>query len=210
MQMLFDVNSLNRYVHCTMSNFHSNSSHSHPGNTPANLSPTPAANSPDVRVSSTIQKLFLSWFGLGYVPFMPGTVGSIGAIPLCWFLISYSTPLFRFVFAIGMTCLAILASAQDQKNSEVKDPQHIVIDEVVGMLWSTVLLGASLLSLCVAFGLFRLFDISKPFPARFFDRQSKLSPSSFYRGLCIVFDDVVAGLYVALIVQVAVLYHVLY
>ncbi|MBI3541930.1 MAG: phosphatidylglycerophosphatase A [Deltaproteobacteria bacterium] len=142
--------------------------------------------------------MLITWFGCGLVPLAPGTAGSIGALPLCWALAMYAPLWVRLVVAIGVTAIAILGSAQDQLETATKDPQYIVIDEVAGMLWTTLLLDAQSplsLGLGIGFVLFRIFDMTKPPPANLFDRASKTSPSTFRRGAHIVLDDVVAGLY---------------
>lgn len=148
----------------------------------------------------------ITWFWCGRIPFAPGTAGSIGAVPLCWVLAEHTSAWFRFVFAIGFTCIAILGAAQDQAQGGTRDPGYIVVDEVAGMLWSTILIPATWSSMLVAFVLFRIFDILKPFPARFFDRRSKSSPSAFRRGAHIVLDDVFAAFYVLLILYVLSVY----
>lgn len=125
---------------------------------------------------------------------------------MCWVLAEHTGPLFRLVFAIGFTCITILGAAQDQAQGGARDPGYIVADEVAGMLWSTVLIPATWMSMLMAFVLFRIFDILKPFPARFFDRRSKSSPSPFRRGAHIVLDDVFAGLYVLLILYILSVY----
>lgn len=153
-----------------------------------------------------LNRALITWFGCGKVPVAPGTAGSIGALPLCWVLCANTSPWFRLVFAMGFTAIAILGSAQDQAEGGKRDPQYIVVDEVAGMLWSTILISAEWLPMLVAFGLFRVFDVLKPPPARTFDRRSKTSPSTFRRGAHIVLDDVFAGLYVLLIMYVVSAY----
>ena len=153
-----------------------------------------------------LNRILITWFGCGLMPMAPGTTGSLGALPLCWILSANTSLLFRFFFAVGFTAIATLGSAQDQKNSSTKDPQYIVVDEVAGMLWSTLAIPVAWLPMLVAFVLFRVFDIAKPFPANLFDRKSKTSPTALGRGAYIVLDDVVAGLYSALILQGLVLY----
>lgn len=153
---------------------------------------------------SSINRLLITWFGCGWFPVAPGTAGSLGALPLCWTLVRFTEPSFRVLVAIGLTMVAILAAAQDQKNSDNRDPSYIVIDEVAGMLWSTAFIPIRYAetpwpSLLIAFGLFRIFDVVKPFPANFLDRCSKTSTSWFHRGAHIVLDDVVAGFYSALV-----------
>jgi phosphatidylglycerophosphatase A len=150
--------------------------------------------------------MLITWFGCGRVPVAPGTAGSVGALPLCWLLAVNTDLTFRIAFACGMTAIAILGSAQDQKEGDRRDPSYVVIDEVAGMLWATLLAPPAWLPFLAAFVLFRALDVLKPFPANFFDRRSKTSPGAIGRGAHIVLDDVVAGLYSALILQGLVMY----
>lgn len=143
----------------------------------------------------TLNRALITWFGCGLAPFAPGTIGSIGALPVCWALAANTSPLFRLIVAIGFTALACLASAQDQAEGTAKDPSYVVIDEVAGMLWATLMISAEWKPMLIAFVLFRVFDILKPPPALFFDRWSKISPSAVRRGAHIVLDDVFAGLF---------------
>lgn len=145
-------------------------------------------------------RALITWFGCGLVPVAPGTAGSIGALPLCWAMATYAPLWARIVFATGMTAIAILGSAQDQielakSGSEARDPQYIVVDEVAGMLWTTLFATPTVYALGAGFVLFRIFDVLKPLPANLFDRASKTSPSAFRRGAHIVLDDVIAGIY---------------
>lgn len=153
-----------------------------------------------------VNRLLITWFGCGKVPVAPGTAGSIGALPLCWLLSAQADFSLRLSIAVGMTALAILGAGQDQRETSSRDPQYVVVDEVAGMLWSTLLTPAAWQPMLAAFGLFRLFDVLKPFPANWFDRKSKSAPSALHRGAHIVLDDVVAGLYVLLVMQGLVLY----
>jgi phosphatidylglycerophosphatase A len=125
----------------------------------------------------------------------PGTAGSVGALPLCWLAATYFPLWGRIAFAAAVTIIGILGAAQDQYEGGKGDPQYIVVDEVAGMLWTTLLSTPSWLPLLVGFGLFRLFDVLKPPPANIFDRMSKKSKSAFWRGAHIVLDDVIAGFY---------------
>lgn len=160
-----------------------------------------------------VGRLIVTWFGCGRVPIAPGTAGSIGALPLCWALSEFAPIYVRFIFAIGFTCIAILAAAQEcSLNPEIRDPGFIVVDEVAGMLWATIGISSqwpnSWLPLLIAFGLFRVLDVAKPFPAKFFDRASKISTSWFRRGAHIVMDDVIAGLFSAFILNGLILYGI--
>lgn len=127
-------------------------------------------------------------------------------MPICWVLAAYAPLTVRVVVAIGITAIAIIGAAQDQIDATTKDPSYVVIDEVAGMLWTTLLAPPTLLALSTGFVLFRIFDVLKPFPANIFDRASKSSPSWFRRGANIVLDDVIAGLYGLLILQLLLAY----
>ncbi len=145
-----------------------------------------------------INKLFYSWFGLGYSPFAAGTLGSLGAIPLCILINQTYAPWLKFFFILGFVSVAILSSATEQKTGRKRDPGYIVVDEVAGMLISTAF-AMSTLQYLIAFILFRFFDITKPFPIYWLDRKSKNSKTAFLRGFYIVMDDVLAGIFSLLI-----------
>ena len=133
---------------------------------------------------------------LGYAPVAPGTVGSLAALPLIFVsaaLFAFSPVLQLVVLSalIGTACW--LAGAAEGYLGE-HDSGKIVVDEIVGFLCATAWLDLTLPRLLIAFALFRLFDILKPPPARYFDRQVA-------GGFGVVFDDVVAGLYANLVLR---------
>lgn len=133
---------------------------------------------------------------LGYAPVAPGTVGSLAALPL----IFVSAALFAASPALGFVALSALIGAACWLAGAAEgylgehDSGKIVIDEIAGFLCATAWIDLTLPRLLVAFALFRLFDILKPQPARYFDRQVA-------GGLGVVFDDVVAGLYANLVLR---------
>lgn len=150
-----------------------------------------------------INTLLITWFGCGLVPKAPGTMGTLGTVPLAWVLALYTPWSWRVAIAIVMTVLACFLVGLDQLITTQKDPQYVVIDETVGFLWSTAWIPAQGPSFVLAFALFRLFDVIKPLPASTFDRASKTAPSPWMRGAHIVLDDVVAGFYAAWACQLA-------
>ena len=77
------------------------------------------------------------------------------------------------------------------------DPAEVTIDEVLGMWVSLLLLPKKIIIIIAAFFIFRFFDIIKPFPARKFD--------AMHGGLGIMMDDVIAGIYANIILQIALL-----
>src|ERR1022692_859790 len=134
-----------------------------------------------------------TFFGCGYSPIGPGTAGSLAAILIAIALHTYAGS-DRFTFLLLSVLLlvpAIWSAGKVAQYESRKDPQIVVIDEVLGQ-WIT-LAGASTLnwkSFLAALLFFRLFDIWKPPPVR----QLEALPG----GIGIVADDVMAGLYGAL------------
>ena len=142
--------------------------------------------SPDRVVARSIA----TWFGCGYWPWGPGTVGAAAAVGIA--ILFGWQPLTCGVAGILTLLPAIWASTTEADTSGRKDPGHIVVDEVVGQ-WIT-LAGAAELnwkSCLIGFALFRLFDIWKPPPVR----QLEALP----RGVGIMADDVMAGVYGAVV-----------
>lgn len=133
----------------------------------------------------------------GYAPIASGTVGSLVALPLVFlssWLLGVSWVLHITVVALAILGACGIAGAAEQYLGE-HDSGKIVVDEMVGLLTATALLNLSFPRLIFAFFLFRLFDILKPPPARYFDEHVP-------GGVGVVFDDVCAGLYTNLIVRI--------
>lgn len=131
--------------------------------------------------------------GAGLFPFAPGTVGSAVGLAAWWLLFPITGD---FVMAL-LTCALLLAGVPIAKRMELsygQDPSRVVLDEFVGMWVSLLYLPMNVTTLGAGFVLFRLFDIVKPQPARFFDRRSG--------GHGIMLDDVFAGIYANLGVRV--------
>lgn len=135
-----------------------------------------------------------TWFGCGLVPRAPGTAGAVGALAVAWPLAfsAHLQPFWFAVLALVFLLPAIHSATVVANGLGVKDPQIVVVDEVVGQ-WLT-LAGATRLN-PVSFGLalilFRTFDIWKPPPIR---RIEQLRA-----GTGIVLDDAMAGVYGAAI-----------
>ena len=147
---------------------------------------------------SALARVLGTFFYLGYVPKGPGTAGSVGALAIAWALHAYAGVSAPWLALFGVLLIgpAIWAAGRMAKDAGLKDPQVVVIDEVVGQ-WITFA-GASTLnakSWIAAFALFRLFDIWKPPPVR----QLERIPG----GAGIVLDDAMAGIYAALVLYFA-------
>ncbi|WP_417318254.1 phosphatidylglycerophosphatase A [Emcibacter sp.] len=137
-----------------------------------------------------------TWFYSGLLPKAPGTWGSLAAMPFAWMLISNGGTLGLGAGIILSFVVGIWSSSIYMQISGRADPGEVVIDEVCGV-WITclplVLLSApiALEDYGMAFALFRLFDILKPWPIRIFDRK--------HSAFGVMMDDVVAGIMAAVI-----------
>ncbi|MEJ2034240.1 MAG: phosphatidylglycerophosphatase A [Deltaproteobacteria bacterium] len=142
---------------------------------------------------STVILALATGFYTGYLPKAPGTWGSLVALPLNLLLIQLAPSSYAGVL-LALLALSILVAGSAEKIFDTKDPGFIVIDEIMGML--VALIGAPHNSLVwlLAFFLFRLFDIWKPFPIRWIDHQVQ-------GGVGIVLDDVLAGLVTLAVLQ---------
>ena len=143
---------------------------------------------------SALARLLGTCFFLGYSPKAPGTAGSLGALALAWWLHTYEgVPAAGFaVYAFLLLGPASWAAGRVAEDLGKKDPQIVVIDELVGQ-W-IALAGAATLnwkSWIGAFLLFRAYDIWKPPPVRQLEKVSG--------GAGIVLDDAMAGIYAALV-----------
>ena len=140
---------------------------------------------------------FATWFGCGLAPKAPGTFGSLGALIVAWPLAFHHgwQPLWFGALAIVILYPAIQSATAVSIGTGRKDPQIVVVDEVVGQ-WLT-LAGATRLNpmaFLYALILFRLFDIWKPPPVRSLEKLPA--------GTGIVLDDAMAGIYGAVILYV--------
>jgi phosphatidylglycerophosphatase A len=139
-----------------------------------------------------------TWFGSGYAPVAPGTAGSLAALLIAIGLRHWLDISAVWIGALGILLIApgIWAAGVVAKEIGRTDPQIVVIDEVVGQ-WITIA-GAGTLnwkSWLGAFALFRVLDMWKPWPARQLE--------SLHGGTGIVADDVMAGIYGALVLFAA-------
>lgn len=131
---------------------------------------------------------------LGKIPFMPGTFGTLAALP---FIILFGTvphQLLHFPLIL-LILVAVWIADEAEKMLNAKDPGCIVIDEVAGYTVTMAALPLTWQTLTAGFLLFRIFDIIKPFPVRYFERH-------FSGGAGVVLDDVAAGLMAALVLQI--------
>ncbi|GAB6146193.1 phosphatidylglycerophosphatase A family protein [Desulfocicer niacini] len=130
---------------------------------------------------------------VGYAPVAPGTWGTLVGIPLV--LLCNLVPPSWQTFAVVLFIMGAIWVAQEaEKIFDRKDPGAIVIDEMAGYLVALCGVPVGFSSLSAGFLVFRFFDIVKPFPIRYFERQ-------FSGGAGIVLDDIFAGLYTGLVLR---------
>ena len=147
--------------------------------------------------------LFVTCFGIGYFRYAPGTITSLVTTVFLFSLfhiINLSSKIILFILVL-VFIYSFYAVSDYIKNNDNKDPKEVVVDEFIGQSIPIYLYEIShgaikesqeaVLFYLYIFILFRYFDIKKPFPVSFFDKKFKNS-------FGVIFDDVVAGLYVVL------------
>ena len=129
----------------------------------------------------------------GYLPKAPGTWGSVVGLILYFFLHTLSLP--AYLTTVGVLLIVgTFAAGSAEKIMDRKDPGQVVIDEIVGILITLAAAPPHPMIWLLGFGLFRFFDILKPFPIDWIDKRIQ-------GGVGIMMDDVVAGLYGFLVLQ---------
>ena len=141
-------------------------------------------------------RLLATVFYLGRSPICPGTVGTLGGIPVVLFF-CYLGPVGYVVGAFFLTLVAIIVSQIFETKFKVHDSQEIVIDEVAGYVVAMAWVPPHLIYFVIAFIIFRLLDIFKPFPIHYIDQHVS-------GGVGTVGDDILAGILTNCIVQVIV------
>lgn len=132
-------------------------------------------------------RLLATWFGCGNSAIAPGTMGSLGALPL-HFLLKAAGPQLYLLGTLASIGVGVWASQKSANALGEKDPQQVVIDEVAGTLIALGLCrGRGLPAELLALVLFRVFDVVKP---GIIDRVQHAKPA----GVGIMADDVLAGL----------------
>lgn len=132
--------------------------------------------------------ILATFFGVGKVTFASGTAGSFVALPLIWVIHTTLGNSVVFIFAVVLFFAGIWASRIYIEISGQKDPKPVVVDEVVGQAIAISFLPLTIKAYVLAFILFRIFDVTKIWPANWAERR----PNA---GLAVMLDDVIAGLY---------------
>ncbi|TAK73542.1 MAG: phosphatidylglycerophosphatase A [Gammaproteobacteria bacterium] len=133
-------------------------------------------------------------FGSGTLPIAPGTFGTLMAIPFYLLFQSLPLPLY-LLFVLLFTALSCWICERVSREIQVHDHPGMCIDEFAGFFVTMINAPHGWLWILLGFLLFRLFDIWKPWPIRDIDKK-------MHNGIGIVLDDIVAGLYALIIIQI--------
>jgi len=137
-------------------------------------------------------------FGSGLAPRAPGTFGTLAALALYWLLALAMPPLAIAFLAVPLFFVGVWACGVTGRNLGVDDHGALVWDEIVAFLPLAALASGSLWLQALAFALFRLFDIWKPFPIRLFEALVK-------GGLGVMLDDLLAACYAYLVFALVII-----
>ena len=146
-------------------------------------------------------------FGVGYCPVASGTAGSLATIPFA-FVLSYYWGMYGILIAATIVFFVGTFAVKQVLKYTKHDPSIVVVDEMVGQLLSFLLVADGLKGMMnlhswfiylVGFGLFRLFDITKPQPAKWAD-------SKVMNAWGVMLDDVFAGIYATIVLYTIFIY----
>ena len=136
-------------------------------------------------------------FGIGFLP-IPGTIGSLITIVIYILFNNYLNIIFFIVFIIFVFFYSLFFLNKTLNKSFVSsDPKEIVIDEFIGQSIPLLICGNNFFLIILSFLLFRLFDITKPWPASYFDLKIKNATG-------VIMDDIIAGLYTFFIIYLCI------
>ena len=136
-------------------------------------------------------------FGIGYLP-IPGTMASLTTIIIYYLFYNYLNIIFFVLFLIFFLFYSFyFLNKTLNKSFPSSDPKEIVIDEFIGQSIPLVICENNFLLIILSFLLFRLFDITKPWPASYFDLKIKNATG-------VIMDDVIAGIYAFLIIYLCI------
>ena len=129
---------------------------------------------------------FCTLFNLGFISLMPGTLGSLVAIPFGYLILKYHGIWLLIFTVITLIIISFFLISKYLQMNENNDPQEIIIDEFVGQLIALIFISDQIIDLFACFFLFRLFDILKIFPVN----KAEKIPGA----IGVIADDIVAGL----------------
>lgn len=141
-----------------------------------------------------ISKFISSLFGIGFLPFAPGTAAALVVFALAWFFPPRDYPLAHDLIVVVLFLCAFFLSRHIIKYEKHKDPSYIVLDEVLGASLVVFFLPPSLTAYVIAFFTFRFFDIFKIPPIGWVEKRLS-------NAWGIILDDIIAALYTVIIIS---------
>jgi len=135
---------------------------------------------------------------IGYIPFAPGTFGTLTAF--IFFILLRPSSFIHLILLFFVLLVGIISSHHAERLLNSKDSRHIVIDEFCGYFLSVLFIPFSISYALAAFFLFRFFDILKPFPI-------KKIEAALVGGIGVMADDIMAAIYTNIILQIWILVH---
>ena len=136
--------------------------------------------------------LISTCIGIGYLPFAPGTWGSLAALPISWLVLLHGSRGLLLLTTIVLFYIGVIITNFFERRCGSSDPGCIVIDEFVGQMLVLCVASPDLIQFILGFILFRIMDIFKPWPASIVDKNIK-------GGFGIMLDDIVAAAYAAIV-----------
>ena len=150
---------------------------------------------PPVPGRSGISRAIATVFGIGRLPGAPGTWASAAALPVAWAIQSAFGSIGLLTAGVAVFVVGGWAAGVIERASGRRDPAEVVVDEVAGQWLTLVPVSPDLMIYGVGFALFRLADITKPWPVSWLERR-------FRGGFGIMIDDVAAAAYAGLCLYV--------
>lgn len=139
-------------------------------------------------------RLLATGFGAGYLPLAPGTWGALEAVGLV-LMLQLLPPVAAQTMHVGLLLLLLLAgfasAGRVARADKITDPTYVVVDEIIGQMLCFLFVPVTAINLLIGFCLFRILDITKPYPAR----RGEFLPGAWG----IIIDDVIAGIYAGII-----------
>jgi phosphatidylglycerophosphatase A len=144
----------------------------------------------------TLRVLIATVLGVGRLPVVPGTWGSLPGVAIAWGIGAFRGPWTLAAVLALVVAVGTWAADGAARHFGDEDPGPVVVDEVAGQMLTLLFVPPTWRVLLAGFLLFRFFDILKPFPARNFERLPG--------GVGIMADDLAAGIYANLVLQAAI------
>ena len=131
----------------------------------------------------------LTGFYSGKIKYMPGTFGTLPAIPIYIYLYNSNSLLINIIILLSFLLVSMILLRYSITNNifKVVDDKSIVVDEIIGYLLFMIFFEPNVVNIMLGFFLFRFFDILKPFPISYVDKNIKNS-------FGVLFDDILAGI----------------